>query len=83
MLACGVASWPVTCELMYICTSSYMYAFIIRGWWNLSIGSAPAMKAMLCKILSSAELFIAIINMLTIVNAMMNLYTFGSNLCRN
>ena len=26
-----------------------MYTFMIRGWWNLSIGSAPAVKAMLCK----------------------------------
>ena len=26
-----------------------MYVFMIKGWWNLSTGSAPTMKAMLCK----------------------------------
>ena len=58
MLQCGVASWLVTCKLMYMCISSYMYTFMIRGRWNLSIGSALTMKAMLCKIYNSSMLFI-------------------------
>ena len=27
-----------------------MYAFMIKGWWNLSIGFAQAIKALLSKI---------------------------------
>ena len=59
-----------------------MYAFMIRGWWNLSIGSVPVMVTILCKIYSSIE-FLYNQYSLSIVNAMMNLYAFGSNLCRN
>ena len=51
MLLSGIASGLVTCRLMCICVSSYMYAFIIRGWWNLTVGFASGMKAMLCKLI--------------------------------
>ena len=53
MLARLAASWLVTCNLMYMCISSYMYAFMIRGWWNLNIGSVPVMETILYKIYSS------------------------------
>ena len=58
MLVRGIASWLVTCKLTCMCISSYMHAFMISGWLNFSVHSAPATKSMLCKMYSSTEIFI-------------------------
>ena len=67
---------------------NYMHALIVRGWWNLNIGSAPAVQApydVKC-IESDSESAIYTVCFLGTVNTMVNLrqfYPYSSNLYRN